>query len=84
MIHRVNIRKITYKRRRFYIELRPDQETGEQNAVGFHMDTYDGCKLLWRDCIDYHAFFRCVGGVKKGGGGEGRKEGRGRNVYSVY
>ena len=55
---RINIRKITFKRRRFFIELRPDQETGEQNAVGFHMDSYDGCKQLWKDCIDYHAFFR--------------------------
>lgn len=34
------------------------QESGEHNAVGFHMDTYDGCKLLWKDCIEYHAFFR--------------------------
>jgi tyrosine-protein phosphatase non-receptor type 4 len=56
----VNTRKITFKRRRFFIELRPDQETGEQNAVGFHMDSYDGCKQLWKDCIDYHAFFRTV------------------------
>jgi hypothetical protein len=24
------------------------------------MDSYDGCKQLWKDCIDYHAFFRSV------------------------
>ena len=57
---RIDIRKITFKRRRFFIELRPNQDTGEQNAVGFHMDSYDGCKQLWKDCIDYHAFFRSV------------------------
>jgi hypothetical protein len=54
----INVRKITFKRRRFFIELQPDLETGEQNAVGFHMDSYDGCKQLWKDCIDYHHFFR--------------------------
>ena len=28
--------------------------------VGFHMETYEGCKQLWKLCIDYHAFFRYV------------------------
>jgi hypothetical protein len=62
----IDIRKITFKRRRFFIELRPNQDTGEQNAVGFHMDSYDGCKQLWKDCIDYHAFFRTAETNAKG------------------
>lgn len=54
----LHIQKITYKRKRFYIELRPDQAEMLQNVVGFHMDNYDGCKQLWKNCIEYHAFFR--------------------------
>jgi uncharacterized protein (DUF2384 family) len=58
LLRRLHIQKITYKRKRFYIELRPDQGALLQNVVGFHMESYDGCKQLWKNCIEYHAFFR--------------------------
>jgi len=54
----LHVQKITYKRKKFYIELRPDQGGEVQNVVGFHLETYDGCKQLWKNCIEYHAFFR--------------------------
>lgn len=52
------MQKITYKRKRFYIELRSENGSRQPNTVGFHMDSYDGCKQLWKSCIEYNAFFR--------------------------
>ncbi len=55
---RFHVQKITYKRKRFYIELRSENGSRQPNTVGFHMDSYDGCKQLWKSCIEYNAFFR--------------------------
>ncbi|XP_064402254.1 tyrosine-protein phosphatase non-receptor type 4-like [Halichondria panicea] len=54
----LHVQKITYKRKRFYIELRSENGSRQPNTVGFHMDSYDGCKQLWKSCIEYNAFFR--------------------------
>eukprot|EP00731_Ephydatia_muelleri_P007748 Em0004g86a len=47
-----NITKITYKRKKFFLELR------EEAAVSYQMESCESCKQLWRNCIDYHSFFK--------------------------
>ena len=29
-----------------------------ERVIGFHMETHDASKRLWRTCIEHHAFFR--------------------------
>lgn len=31
------------------------------DTIGFHMNTYESCKQIWKNCIEYHAFFRLSG-----------------------
>lgn len=54
-----HVLKITYSRKKFFIELRPGPEFPEyEKVIGFHMETHDASKRLWRTCIEHHAFFR--------------------------
>ncbi|XP_019850847.1 PREDICTED: tyrosine-protein phosphatase non-receptor type 4-like [Amphimedon queenslandica] len=56
--------KITYSKKKFYIELRKTMEMDER-VVGFHMDNHEASKRLWVACIEHHAFFR-MSEVSKG------------------
>uniref|UniRef100_A0A8C1R6E1 FERM, ARHGEF and pleckstrin domain-containing protein 1 n=1 Tax=Cyprinus carpio TaxID=7962 RepID=A0A8C1R6E1_CYPCA len=48
------IRKLSFKRRRFLIKLR----NINQDTLEFLMASRDCCKMFWKVCVEYHAFFR--------------------------
>uniref|UniRef100_A0A9J7ZMJ3 FERM, ARHGEF and pleckstrin domain-containing protein 1 n=1 Tax=Cyprinus carpio carpio TaxID=630221 RepID=A0A9J7ZMJ3_CYPCA len=49
------IRKLSFKRRRFLIKLR---QNVNQDTLEFLMASRDCCKMFWKVCVEYHAFFR--------------------------
>ncbi|XP_030641780.1 FERM, ARHGEF and pleckstrin domain-containing protein 1 [Chanos chanos] len=52
------IRKLSFKRKRFLIKLRPDLNSAYQDTLEFLMASRDCCKVFWKICVEYHAFFR--------------------------
>uniref|UniRef100_A0AAR2LP90 FERM, ARHGEF and pleckstrin domain-containing protein 1 n=2 Tax=Pygocentrus nattereri TaxID=42514 RepID=A0AAR2LP90_PYGNA len=53
------IRKLSFKRKRFLIKLRPDlNQSAYQDTLEFVMASRDCCKVFWKICVEYHAFFR--------------------------
>ncbi|XP_048048654.1 FERM, ARHGEF and pleckstrin domain-containing protein 1 [Megalobrama amblycephala] len=53
------IRKLSFKRRRFLIKLRADPgQNVNQDTLEFLMASRDCCKMFWKICVEYHAFFR--------------------------
>ncbi|XP_033984561.1 FERM, ARHGEF and pleckstrin domain-containing protein 1 [Trematomus bernacchii] len=52
------VRKLSFKRKRFLIKLRPDLNSSYQDTLEFMMGSRDCCKVLWKICVEYHAFFR--------------------------
>uniref|UniRef100_A0A9J8BT58 FERM, ARHGEF and pleckstrin domain-containing protein 1 n=1 Tax=Cyprinus carpio carpio TaxID=630221 RepID=A0A9J8BT58_CYPCA len=52
------IRKLSFKRRRFLIKLRADPSNVNQDTLEFLMASRDCCKMFWKVCVEYHAFFR--------------------------
>ncbi|XP_016342979.1 FERM, RhoGEF and pleckstrin domain-containing protein 1-like [Sinocyclocheilus anshuiensis] len=53
------IRKLSFKRRRFLIKLRADPSQNiNQDTLEFLMASRDCCKMFWKICVEYHAFFR--------------------------
>ncbi|CAF0967468.1 unnamed protein product, partial [Didymodactylos carnosus] len=54
------IRKLSFKRKKFLIKLQPEGYGYYKDTVEFYFDTRDQCKIFWKKCIEYHAFFRCV------------------------
>uniref|UniRef100_A0A8C1R6D7 FERM, ARHGEF and pleckstrin domain-containing protein 1 n=1 Tax=Cyprinus carpio TaxID=7962 RepID=A0A8C1R6D7_CYPCA len=53
------IRKLSFKRRRFLIKLRADPSQNiNQDTLEFLMASRDCCKMFWKVCVEYHAFFR--------------------------
>uniref|UniRef100_A0A671MWT2 FERM, ARHGEF and pleckstrin domain-containing protein 1 n=1 Tax=Sinocyclocheilus anshuiensis TaxID=1608454 RepID=A0A671MWT2_9TELE len=52
------IRKLSFKRRRFLIKLRADPSNINQDTLEFLMASRDCCKMFWKICVEYHAFFR--------------------------
>uniref|UniRef100_A0A3B1K1T6 FERM domain-containing protein n=1 Tax=Astyanax mexicanus TaxID=7994 RepID=A0A3B1K1T6_ASTMX len=53
------VRKLSFKRKRFLIKLRPDlNESAYQDTLEFVMASRDCCKVFWKICVEYHAFFR--------------------------
>uniref|UniRef100_A0A7N6AF12 FERM, ARHGEF and pleckstrin domain-containing protein 1 n=1 Tax=Anabas testudineus TaxID=64144 RepID=A0A7N6AF12_ANATE len=53
------IRKLSFKRRRFLIKLRPDPtQNAHHDTLEFAMSSRDCCKVFWKICVEYHAFFR--------------------------
>ncbi|KAJ8255626.1 hypothetical protein COCON_G00194900 [Conger conger] len=51
------IRKLSFKRKRFLIKLRPDLNQST-DTLEFLMASRDCCKVFWKICVEYHAFFR--------------------------
>ncbi|KAG9335548.1 hypothetical protein JZ751_004451 [Albula glossodonta] len=53
------VRKLSFKRKRFLIKLRPDlNQSAYQDTLEFLMASRDCCKVFWKICVEYHAFFR--------------------------
>ncbi|MFT7808131.1 FERM, RhoGEF and pleckstrin domain-containing protein 1-like isoform X4 [Arapaima gigas] len=53
------VRKLSFKRKRFLIKLRPDlNQSTCQDVLEFLMSSRDCCKVFWKICVEYHAFFR--------------------------
>ncbi|XP_030636646.1 FERM, ARHGEF and pleckstrin domain-containing protein 1 isoform X3 [Chanos chanos] len=52
------VRKLSFKRKRFLIKLRPDLNSNYQDTLEFMMASRDCCKVFWKICVEYHAFFR--------------------------
>ncbi|XP_010771861.1 FERM, RhoGEF and pleckstrin domain-containing protein 1 isoform X2 [Notothenia coriiceps] len=52
------VRKLSFKRKRFLIKLRPDLNSSYQDTLEFMMGSRDCCKVFWKICVEYHAFFR--------------------------
>ncbi|XP_054430299.1 FERM, ARHGEF and pleckstrin domain-containing protein 1 [Pteronotus mesoamericanus] len=52
------VRKLSFKRKRFLIKLRPDANSSFQDTLEFLMASRDFCKSFWKICVEHHAFFR--------------------------
>ncbi|XP_054979626.1 FERM, ARHGEF and pleckstrin domain-containing protein 1 isoform X2 [Sorex araneus] len=52
------VRKLSFKRKRFLIKLRPDANSSYQDTLEFLMASRDFCKAFWKICVEHHAFFR--------------------------
>ncbi|XP_029378894.1 FERM, ARHGEF and pleckstrin domain-containing protein 1-like isoform X2 [Echeneis naucrates] len=52
------IRKLSFKRKRFLIKLRADPANAHHDTLEFAMASRDCCKIFWKICVEYHAFFR--------------------------
>uniref|UniRef100_A0A8C7DQP1 FERM, ARHGEF and pleckstrin domain-containing protein 1 n=1 Tax=Oncorhynchus kisutch TaxID=8019 RepID=A0A8C7DQP1_ONCKI len=52
-----NVRKLSFKRKRFLIKLRPNLNSSYQDTLEFLMGSRDCCKVFWKICVEYHAFF---------------------------
>ncbi|XP_061918160.1 FERM, ARHGEF and pleckstrin domain-containing protein 1-like isoform X1 [Entelurus aequoreus] len=53
------IRKLSFKRKRFLIKLRADPtQNDHHDTLEFAMASRDCCKIFWKICVEYHAFFR--------------------------
>ncbi|XP_072896665.1 FERM, ARHGEF and pleckstrin domain-containing protein 2 [Hemitrygon akajei] len=52
------IRKLSFKRKRFLIKLHP--EDSYQESLEFLLPDRDLCKIFWKNCVEYHTFFRLL------------------------
>ncbi|XP_029303413.1 FERM, ARHGEF and pleckstrin domain-containing protein 1-like isoform X2 [Cottoperca gobio] len=53
------VRKLSFKRKRFLIKLRADPaQSAHHDTLEFAMASRDCCKIFWKICVEYHAFFR--------------------------
>uniref|UniRef100_A0A6Q2YD83 protein-tyrosine-phosphatase n=1 Tax=Esox lucius TaxID=8010 RepID=A0A6Q2YD83_ESOLU len=53
----VNIIKISFKRKRFLIQLRRKHGETQDCVVSLVLPCPRTCKNLWRSCVDHHSFF---------------------------
>ncbi|XP_078206354.1 tyrosine-protein phosphatase non-receptor type 3 isoform X7 [Callithrix jacchus] len=54
----VNILKISFKRKKFFIHQRQKQAESREHIVAFNMLNYRSCKNLWKSCVEHHTFFQ--------------------------
>ncbi|KAM6170031.1 tyrosine-protein phosphatase non-receptor type 3-like [Rhynchocyon petersi] len=54
----VNILKISFKRKKFFIHQRQKQPESREHIVSFNMLNYRACKNLWKSCVEHHTFFQ--------------------------
>ena len=66
-IFRSNIEKITYRRKRLFIEIK-DHGRADTTAI-YTLCSLQACQLLWENSIDHHIFFKREKAGKKQKGG---------------
>ncbi|XP_061445630.1 tyrosine-protein phosphatase non-receptor type 3 isoform X3 [Rhineura floridana] len=54
----VNIIKISFKRKKFFIQQRQKHNESREHIVAFNMLNYRACKNLWKSCVELHTFFQ--------------------------
>ncbi|XP_054846795.1 tyrosine-protein phosphatase non-receptor type 3 isoform X1 [Eublepharis macularius] len=54
----VNIVKISFKRKKFFIQLRQKHSESREHIIAFNMLSYRACKNLWKSCVELHTFFQ--------------------------
>ncbi|XP_066484004.1 tyrosine-protein phosphatase non-receptor type 3 isoform X2 [Tiliqua scincoides] len=54
----VNIVKISFKRKKFFIQQRQKHNESREHIVAFNMFNYRACKNLWKSCVELHTFFQ--------------------------
>ncbi|XP_072111926.1 FERM, ARHGEF and pleckstrin domain-containing protein 2 isoform X2 [Mobula birostris] len=54
------IRKLSFKRKRFLIKLHPEVQDSYQDTLEFLLPDRDLCKIFWKNCVEYHTFFRLL------------------------
>ncbi|XP_043557646.1 FERM, ARHGEF and pleckstrin domain-containing protein 2 isoform X5 [Chiloscyllium plagiosum] len=54
------IRKLSFKRKRFLIKLHPEVHDSYQDTLEFLLADRDLCKIFWKNCVEYHSFFRLM------------------------
>ncbi|XP_069752559.1 FERM, ARHGEF and pleckstrin domain-containing protein 2 isoform X2 [Narcine bancroftii] len=54
------IRKLSFKRKRFLIKLHPEVHDSYQDTLEFLLADRDQCKIFWKNCVEYHTFFRLM------------------------
>ncbi|XP_047242578.1 FERM domain-containing protein 7 [Girardinichthys multiradiatus] len=52
------IRKLSFKRKHFLIKLHDKVGASCRDTLEFAMVSRDVCKLFWKMCVEYHAFFK--------------------------
>ncbi|XP_032439908.1 FERM domain-containing protein 7 [Xiphophorus hellerii] len=52
------IRKLSFKRKHFLIKLHDKVGASCKDTLEFAMASRDVCKLFWKMCVEYHAFFK--------------------------
>ncbi|XP_053121870.1 tyrosine-protein phosphatase non-receptor type 3 isoform X3 [Hemicordylus capensis] len=54
----MNIVKISFKRKKFFIQQRQRHNESREHIVAFNMLNYRVCKNLWKSCVELHTFFQ--------------------------
>uniref|UniRef100_A0A8D2JJY7 protein-tyrosine-phosphatase n=1 Tax=Varanus komodoensis TaxID=61221 RepID=A0A8D2JJY7_VARKO len=54
----VNIIKISFKRKKFFIQQQQKHNESREHTVAFNMLNYRACKNLWKSCVELHTFFQ--------------------------
>uniref|UniRef100_UPI00358F5A33 tyrosine-protein phosphatase non-receptor type 4 isoform X2 n=1 Tax=Myxine glutinosa TaxID=7769 RepID=UPI00358F5A33 len=50
--------KLFFKTKQFFIQLERRPNEMRDNILDFNLDNYKLCKVLWKNCVEYHSFFR--------------------------
>jgi hypothetical protein len=54
------VMKITFRRKKFSIKIRPSENDEHETTVSFKFDSPKKAKLMWRISVEHHVFFRYV------------------------
>ncbi|KAM3931279.1 band 4.1-like protein 2 isoform 15-T17 [Leptodactylus fuscus] len=52
------ILKISYKRNKFFIKVRPGELEQFESTIGFKLANHRAAKRLWKVCVEHHTFYR--------------------------
>jgi tyrosine-protein phosphatase non-receptor type 4 len=52
------IRKISFKKKRFFIQIKHEDDSWFSDVIEFNLQTTKSCKALWKTSVEHHSFFR--------------------------